>query len=135
MLDAPKANRTKIAERRKEEFRKLGLYYDFNGGFLQQITSSQLDSLGILDDQARGSVTPEADLLNRAKSRFERAVALGYKSVLDRFSKDATVAESLLSEGGNEYDCERYDLLKSAHLPKPDRTRAQVRLGSAMRLV
>ena len=126
-----KANRTKIAKRRKEEFRKLGLYYDFKGGFLQQITNSQLDSLGLLDDQARGSVSPEADLLNRAKSRFERAVNLGYKSVLDRFSKDATFAESLLDEGVNEYDCERYELLESAHFPKPDRTKAQVRLGTS----
>jgi hypothetical protein len=40
MLDAPKANRAKIAERRKEELRKLGLYYDFKGEFLQQITNS-----------------------------------------------------------------------------------------------
>ena len=40
MLDAPKANRTKIAERRKEELRQRGLYYDFKGEFLQQITNS-----------------------------------------------------------------------------------------------
>ena len=76
-------------------------------------------------------MSPEADLLNRAKSRFERAVNLGYKSVLDRFSKDATFAESLLDEGVNEYDCERYELLEPAHFPKPDRTKAQVRLGTS----
>ena len=46
---------------------------------------------------------------------------LGYKSVLYRFSKDATFAESLLNEGDNEYDCERYDLLKLARLPKSDK--------------
>ena len=131
MLDAPKANRTKIAERRKEELRKLGLYHDFEGECLQQITFSQLDALGILDDQARGSASPEADLLKIAKSRFEGAVSLGFKSVLDRFSKDATFAESLLNEGDNEYDCECYDLLHCDHLPKPDRTRAQVRLGTS----
>ena len=62
MLDAPKVNRTKIAERGKEELRKLGLYYDFKCEFLQQITNGQLDALGLLDDQARGSVSPEADL-------------------------------------------------------------------------
>ena len=86
--------------------------------------------------QARGSASPEADLLGRSKSRFERAVSLGFKSVLDRFSKDATFAGSLLNEGFGEYDCERYDcerynLLKSAHLPKHDRTRAQVRFGTS----
>ena len=111
MLGAPKANHTKIAERRKAELRKLGVYCD---EFLQQITSSQLDALGLLDDQARGSASSKADHLNRAKSRFESAVNLGFKSVLDRYSKDATFAESLLHEGDNEYDCEHYDLLRCA---------------------
>ena len=30
---------------------------------------------------------------------------------------------------GMTVHCERYDLLRSAHLPKPDRTRAQVKMG------
>lgn len=69
---------------------------------------------------------------------------MGFTSVLDRFTKDAKFAESLLAEGENEYDCERYDLFRSAHIPKPDRTRAQVKMGvseasqvehNAMRLV
>ena len=139
-----KADRTKIAERRKAALHKLGLYYDFRGEYLQSITHSQLESLGLLDDQARGSSSPEAGLLARAKSRFDRAVSLGYVSVADRFAQDATFAESVLNEGENEYDCERYDLLKSAHLPKPGRTKAQVKMGvseqsqlehNAMRLV
>ena len=139
-----KADRTKIAERRKAALHKLGLYYDFRGEYLQSITHSQLESLGLLDDQARGSSSPEASLLARAKSRFDRALSLGYVSVADRFAQDATFAESVLNEGENEYDCERYDLLKSAHLPKPGRTKAQVKMGvseqsqlehNAMRLV
>ena len=48
---------------------------------------------------------------------------------LERFSKDATFAASLLNEGENGYDCERYDLLRHGHLPKMDRPRAQVKLG------
>ena len=139
-----KADRTKIAERRKAALHKLGLYYDFRGEYLQSITHSQLETLGLLDDQARGSSSPEAGLLARAKSRFDRALSLGYVSVADRFAQDATFAESVLNEGENEYDCERYDLLKSAHLPKPGRTKAQVKMGvseqsqlehNAMRLV
>ena len=139
-----KADRTKIAERRKAALHKLGLFYDFRGEYLQSITHSQLESLGLLDDQARGSSSPEADLLKRAKSRFDRALSLGYVSVEDRFTQDATFAESVLNEGENEYDCQRYDLLKSAHLPKPSRTKAQVKMGvseqsqlehNAMRLV
>ena len=139
-----KADRTKIAERRKAALHKLGLYYDFRGEYLQSITHSQLESLGLLDDQARGSSSPEASLLARAKSRFDRALSLGYVSVADRFAQDATFAESVLNEGENEYDYERYDLLKSAHLPKPGRTKAQVKMGvseqsqlehNAMRLV
>ena len=139
-----KADRTKIAERRKAALHKLGLYYDFRGEYLQSITHGQLESLGLLDDQARGSSSPEAGLLARAKSRFDRALSLGYVSVADRFAQDATFAESVLNEGENEYDCERYDLLKSAHLPKPGRTKAQVKMGvseqsqlehNAMRLV
>lgn len=128
MDDAPKVDRTKIAEPRKEALRKLGLYYDFKGEYLQKITRDQLD-------QARGSTCPESDLVKVAKSRYERAVSLGYKSVLDRFSKDAIFAECLLNEGDNEYDCERYGLLKAAHLPKPDRTRGQVRLRPEHRSV
>ena len=135
-----KADRTKIAERRKAALHKLGLYYDFKGEYLQSITQSQLESLGLLGDQARGSASPESDLIKRAKSRYERALSLGLDSVTERFIKDATFAESVLNEGEDEYDC--YDLLRAAHLPKPDRTKGQVRLGAseqsqhnAMRLV
>jgi hypothetical protein len=126
---AGKADRTKIAERRKAALHKLGLYYDFKGEYLQSIAQNQLESLGLLGDQARGSASPEAELLRRAKSRYERALSLGFDSVAERFAKDATFAESVLNEGENEYDCQGYDLLRAAHLPKPDRTKAQVRLG------
>jgi len=51
----------------------------------------------------------------------ERAIGIGYESV--------KFAESLLAEEENEYDCESYDLLRAAHLPKPDRTRAEVKMG------
>ena len=95
-----KADRTKIAERRKAALHKLGLYYDFRGEYLQSITHDQLESLCLLDDQARGSSSPEASLLARAKSRFDRALSLGYVSVADRFAQDATFAESVLNEGG-----------------------------------
>ena len=97
-----------------------------------------------MDEQARGSSSPEADLLKRAKSRYERALSLGYISIAERFTQDATFAESVLNEGENEYDCQRYDLLRAAHLPKPSRTKAQVKMGiseqsqvehNAMRLV
>ena len=124
-----KADRMKIAERRKAALHKLGLYYGYRGEYLQSITHNQLESLGLLDDQARGSSSREADLLKRAKSRFDRALSLGYLSVAERFTQDATFAESVLNEGENEYDCQRYDLLRAAHLPKPSRTKAQVKMG------
>ena len=72
LAGAGKADRTKIAERRKAALHKLGLYYDFKGEYLQSITQHQLESLGLLGDQARGSSSPEADLLRRAKSRYTR---------------------------------------------------------------
>ena len=50
-------------------------------------------------------------------------------SILERFSQVAVFAASLLNEGENKYDCERYDLLRHAHLPKVDRTKAQMQLG------
>ena len=93
--DASRAQRTKITRRRKEELRKLGVKYDFKGDFLKQITDKQLEGLGLLGDQARGSTSPEADLISRAKSRHVRALDRGY----------------------------------SSHLPKMDRTRAQVKSG------
>ena len=74
--DASRAKRTKIAERserRKEELRKLGVKYDFKGDFLKRITDRQLEGLGLLGDQSRGSSSPEADLISRAKSRRARA--------------------------------------------------------------
>ena len=83
--------------------------------------------MGLLGDQLRGSISPEAVLIARAKSRHNHEK--GYISVLDRFSQDAVFAASLLNEGENEYDCERYDLLRHAHLPKVERTKAQVQLG------
>ena len=98
-----KADRTKIAERRKAALHKLGLYCDFKGEYLQSITQSQLESLGLLGDQARGSASPESDLIRRAKSRYERALSLGFDSVTERFIKDATFAESVLNEGEDEY--------------------------------
>ena len=116
-----KAERTAIAERRKAALHKLGVFFDFKGEYLQKITRSQLEALGLLDDQARGSTSPEADIIKRTKSRVERAIGIGYESV--------KFAESLLAEEENEYDCESYDLLRAAHLPKPDRTRAEVKMG------
>ena len=80
--DASRAQRTKIAERRNEELPKLGVKYDFKGDFLKQITDKQLEGLGLLGDQARGSTSPEADLSSRAKSRHARALDLGYSSIL-----------------------------------------------------
>ena len=81
-------------------------------------------------DQLKGSISPEADLISRAKSRHNRAIIeKGYDSILERFSQDAVFAASLLNEGENEYDCERHDLLRHAHLPKVERTKAQVQLG------
>ena len=121
-----KAERTAIAERRKAALHKLGVFFDFKGEYLQKITRNQLEALGLLYDQARGSTSPEADIIKRTKSRVERAIGMGYESVMHRFTKDAAFAESLLAEGENEYDCERCDLLRAAHLPKPDRTRAQL---------
>ena len=47
---------------RKEELRKLGIRYDFKGDFLKRVTECQLEGLGLLGDQARGSSSPEADL-------------------------------------------------------------------------
>ena len=111
MEDASKAQRAKIAERRKAELQKLGVRCDFKGEFLKKI-----EGRGLLGDQLRGSISPEADLISRAKSRHNRAIEKGYDSILERFSQDAVFAAS-------------YDLLRHAHLPKVERTKAQVQLG------
>ena len=83
--DASRAQRTKIAERRKEELRKLDVKYDFKGDFLKRITDRQPEGLCLLGDQARGSSSPEADLISRAKSHHARALDLGYASILEIF--------------------------------------------------
>ena len=127
--DASKGQRARIAERRREALQKLGVRYDFKGEFLKKVTNQQLEGMGLLGDHLRGSISPEADLIARAKARYTTATKKGYDVVLDRFSKDAVFAASLLNEGENEYDCERYDLLRHAHLPKTERTKAQVQLG------
>ena len=127
--DASKGQRARIAERRREALQKLGVRYDFKGEFLKKVTNQQLEGMGLLGDHLRGSTSPEADLIARAKARYTTATKKGYSGVLDRFSQDAVFAASLLNEGENEYDCERYDLLRNAHLPKTDRTKAQVQLG------
>jgi hypothetical protein len=41
-----KAARTAIAERRKAALHKLGVFYDFEGEYLQKITRNQLETLG-----------------------------------------------------------------------------------------
>ena len=81
---------------------------------------SELRKLGVKYDF-------KGDFLKRVTD--QQLEGLGLHSILERFSKDATFAASLLNEGENEYDCERYDLLRHGHLPKMDRTHAQVKLG------
>eukprot|EP00435_Cladocopium_sp_Y103_P026635 s1446_g6.t1 len=95
VLEPARAQKTKTAERRKEELRKLGLKYDFKGGFLRQLTRDQLLSLGVTDPQDRGSSSPEADLLKRGKERLKRALDFdfGYTSVLDSFIMDTVFIE------------------------------------------
>eukprot|EP00435_Cladocopium_sp_Y103_P003691 s1667_g1.t1 len=131
IIDSTQAQRAKIAERRKAAIRGLGLRYDFRGDFLKQLTRDQLAGLGVTDPQDRGSSSPEAELLKRARGRLEKALNLGYTSVLDRFTMDTVFTETVLNEGENEYDCERYDMLAHCHLPKPDRDRVQIRLGNS----
>eukprot|EP00435_Cladocopium_sp_Y103_P041276 s873_g11.t1 len=77
VLEPARAQKVKIGERRKEEFRKLGVKYDFKGDLLRQLTRDQLSSLGVADLQERGSSSPEADLLKRAKREFEEGIGLG----------------------------------------------------------
>ena len=75
---------------------KFGVRYDFKGEYLQQITEEQLSSLGILNELLfRGNISPEAELLARARSRHIRAEKLGFRSVLERFTSDAQFAQSL----------------------------------------
>ena len=134
---AGKADRTKIAERRKTALHKLGLYYDFKGEYLQSITQHQLESLGLLGRSRFAQTCQE-----QARESFEPYLGM---TLLQKGSrKMQPFAGSVLNEGENEYGCPRYDLLWAAHLPKPDRTKAQVRLGiseqsqlehNAMRLV
>ena len=93
--DASKAQRAKIAERRKAELQKLGVRCDFKGEFLKKITNQQLEGMGLLGDQLRGSISPEADLISRAKSRHNRAIIeKGYDSILERFSQDAVLLQA-----------------------------------------
>ena len=70
----PKAERTATAEPRKAALHKLGLYYDFKGEYLQSIARNQLETLGLLGDQARGSTSPAADLIKRAKGSLQHGV-------------------------------------------------------------
>eukprot|EP00435_Cladocopium_sp_Y103_P043734 s180_g12.t1 len=81
-----------------KELRKLGVKYDFKGGFLRQLTRDQLAGLGITDSQDRGSASAEADLIKRGKDRLKRAKDKGYTSILDHFVMDSVFAESALGK-------------------------------------
>eukprot|EP00435_Cladocopium_sp_Y103_P056546 s1350_g19.t1 len=129
-LRPPKPKQKGLA-RKSQKGWKLGLKQDFKGDFLRQLTRDQLASLGVTDTQDRGSTSPEADLLKRAKERLKRALGLGYTSVLDRFIMNTDFTESVLNDGENEYDCERFDLFAKCHLTQPDRSKTQVRLGNS----
>jgi len=140
----PKAERTAIAERRKAALHKLGLFYDFKGGYLQTITRNQLETLGLLGDQARGSSSPRPTSSSGQKAVWKERLEWASLRFWTGLQKMPHLRKACWLREINEYDCERYDLFRSAHLPKPDRTKAQVKMGvseasqvehNAMRLV
>ena len=79
--------------------RNWGVRYDFKGEFLKKVTNQQLEGMGLLGDHLRGSTSPEADLIGRAKARYTTATKKGYDGVLDRFSKDAVFAAKSFERG------------------------------------
>jgi len=95
---AGKADRTKIAERRKTALHKLGLYYDFKGEYLQSITQHQLESLGLLgrsrfaqtcQEQARESFEPYLGMTLLQKGSRKMQLLQGVSSTKVRMNMAA----------------------------------------------
>ena len=105
--DASRAQRTKIAKR-KEELRKLGVKYDFKGDFLKQITDKQLEGLGLLGDQARGSASPGADLSVVPKAVMYEPWILVTPASLSGSPRMPPLLRVCQMRARMRYDCERY---------------------------
>ena len=138
----PKAERTAIAERRKAALHKLGLFYDFKGEYFQTITRNQLETLGLLGDQARGSSSPRPTSSSGQKVVWKERMEWASLRFWTGLQKMPNLRKACWLR-------ERMNTIVSVTtsfvlLPKPDRTRAQVKMGvseasqvehNAMRLV
>ena len=88
-----------------------------------------LDSYHGQDLVQRGTQSPVAQIIRRAKDRRDNANRQGYWNVLHRFKTDNTYAAILTATGRSELDIAEIDLAATLHLPHRARTSSQRVVG------
>ena len=86
-------------------------------------------SLRVVSASGRGNMSPEAIMIQDARSRTKRADKCGFQSIEDRFEHDVQFMERMLQMCYDYRAAQRQDWLRHVHLANPPRNRAQVSLG------
>ena len=86
-------------------------------------------NLRVVSASGRGNMSPEAIMIQDARSRMKRADKCGFQSIEDRFEHDVQFMERMLQMGYDHRAAQRQDWLCHAHLANPPRNKAQVSLG------
>ena len=86
-------------------------------------------SLRVVSASGRGNMSPEAIMIQDARSRMKRADKCGFQSIEDRFEHDVHFMERMLQMGYDYRAAQRQDGLCHVHLANPPRNKAQVSLG------
>ena len=78
-------------------------------------------NLRVVSASGRGNMSPEAIMIQDARSRMKRADKCGFQSIEDRFEHDVQFMERMLQMGYDHRAAQRQDWLCHAHLANPPR--------------
>ena len=124
--ELPEETVTRLSVLRRQQLARAGLartespVSDYiNAGF----------NLRVVSASGRGNMSPEAIMIQDARSRMKRADKCGFQSIEDRFEHDIQFMERTLQMGYDYRAAQRQDWLCHVHLANPPRNRAQVSLG------
>ena len=111
--------RTQLARGREAMINQLADDNNAPRVFLSKLKSASKDVAG------RGMASFEGDSIRKAKLALGKAKKLGFKTILERFTKDNTYACSLTNNGITRRSVRVMDCLVQAYLPNPGRTTTQ----------